>query len=101
MFERQDRERVLIWPGQTVPMVSWMKAAIAESRNLRDVLGQVEMVAPRGTGKEAISEMIHNHRPRRDKPLIEVMWPSQAVCWKASRSGRGSDASRSLESERD
>jgi formate hydrogenlyase transcriptional activator len=55
---------------------------IVESRKLRDVLAQVEMVAPTdctvllqgetGTGKEVIAEMIHNHSPRRREALIRV-----------------------------
>jgi formate hydrogenlyase transcriptional activator len=55
---------------------------IAESRKLRDVLTQVEMVAPTdctvllqgetGTGKEVVAELIHNRSPRREQPLIKV-----------------------------
>src|SRR6202171_4990887 len=55
---------------------------IAESRKLRDVLTQAEMVATTdctvllqgetGTGKEVVAEMIHNHSPRRDQALIKV-----------------------------
>jgi len=55
---------------------------IAESRKLRDVLTQVELVAPTdctvllqgetGTGKEVVAEIIHNHSARRDQPLIKV-----------------------------
>ena len=55
---------------------------VAESRKLRDVLMQVDMVAPTdcavllqgetGTGKEVIAEIIHNRSPRRDQALIKV-----------------------------
>jgi formate hydrogenlyase transcriptional activator len=55
---------------------------IAESRKLRDVLGQVEMVAPTdctvliqgdtGTGKELIAGLIHSQSPRRQHVLIKV-----------------------------
>jgi formate hydrogenlyase transcriptional activator len=55
---------------------------IAESRKLRDVLAQVELVAPTdctvllqgetGTGKEVIAELIHHQSSRRDQPFIKV-----------------------------
>jgi len=55
---------------------------IAESRKLRDVLTQAEMVAATdctvllqgetGTGKEVVAELIHNRSPRRDQALIKV-----------------------------
>jgi formate hydrogenlyase transcriptional activator len=55
---------------------------IVESRRLRDVLEQVQMVAPTdctvllqgetGTGKEVVTEMIHNLSPRREQALIKV-----------------------------
>lgn len=55
---------------------------IAESRKLREVLGQAEMVAATdcpvlvqgetGTGKEVIAEMIHNRSPRRDHLMVKV-----------------------------
>jgi formate hydrogenlyase transcriptional activator len=55
---------------------------IAESRKLRDVLIQAEMVASTdctvllqgetGTGKEVVAELIHNRSPRRDQALIKV-----------------------------
>src|SRR5260370_4538698 len=55
---------------------------IAESRKLRDVLTQAEMVAPTdctvllqgeaGTGKEVVAELVHNRSPRRDQDLIKV-----------------------------
>src|SRR6202163_3765032 len=55
---------------------------IAESRKLRDVLTQAEMVATTdctvllqgetGPGKEVVAEMIHNRSPRRDQALIKV-----------------------------
>jgi formate hydrogenlyase transcriptional activator len=55
---------------------------IAESRKLKDVLSQAEMVAATnctviiqgdtGTGKEVIAGFIHNHSPRRQQALIKV-----------------------------
>lgn len=55
---------------------------IAESRKLKEVLSQAEMVAATnctviiqgdtGTGKELIAGFIHNHSPRRQQALIKV-----------------------------
>src|ERR1700684_1337916 len=55
---------------------------IAESRKLREVLSQAEMVAATdctvlvqgetGTGKELIAGLIHNHSPRRQHALIKL-----------------------------
>lgn len=55
---------------------------IAESRKLRDVLNQAEIVAATdcpvllqgetGTGKEVIAELVHNRSLRRDCALIKV-----------------------------
>ena len=55
---------------------------IAESRKLKEVLGQAEMVAATnctvliqgdtGTGKELIAGFIHNHSPRRQQALIKI-----------------------------
>jgi len=55
---------------------------IAESRKLREVLSQTEMVAATdctvlvqgdtGTGKELIAGLIHNHSPRRQHALIKL-----------------------------
>ena len=55
---------------------------IAESRKLKEVLSQAEMVATTnctviiqgdtGTGKELIAGFLHNHSPRRQQALIKV-----------------------------
>lgn len=55
---------------------------IAESRKLKEVLSQAEVVAATnctviiqgdtGTGKELIAGFIHNHSPRRQQALIKV-----------------------------
>ncbi|MGP0074540.1 MAG: sigma-54 interaction domain-containing protein [Bryobacteraceae bacterium] len=55
---------------------------IAESRKLKEVLSQAEMVAATnctviiqgdtGTGKELIAGFIHNHSPRRQQALIKI-----------------------------
>jgi transcriptional regulator with GAF, ATPase, and Fis domain len=55
---------------------------IGKSPALRQVLEQVAIVAPTpatvliqgesGTGKELVARAIHDHSPRRDRPLIEV-----------------------------
>ncbi|MCB1801290.1 MAG: sigma 54-interacting transcriptional regulator, partial [Gammaproteobacteria bacterium] len=55
---------------------------VGESAALKDVLEQVDQVAPTnssvliigesGTGKEAIARAIHDSSPRRDRPLIKV-----------------------------
>ena len=55
---------------------------IAESRKLKEVLSQAEMVAATnctviiqgdtGTGKELIAGFIHNHSPRRQQALIKL-----------------------------
>src|SRR3984957_15785633 len=55
---------------------------IAESRTLKEVLSQAEVVAATnctviiqgdtGTGKELIAGFIHNHSPRRQQALIKV-----------------------------
>src|SRR5215469_1597893 len=55
---------------------------VGQSTALRTVLEQVEMVAPTnatvlilgesGTGKELVASAIHDHSPRRDRPLVRV-----------------------------
>ncbi len=55
---------------------------VGESATLREVLEQIEQVAPTtssvlvvgesGTGKEAMARAIHDLSPRRDRPLIKV-----------------------------
>ena len=55
---------------------------VGESTTLREVLEQIEQVAPTsssvlvvgesGTGKEAMARAIHDLSPRRDRPLIKV-----------------------------
>jgi len=55
---------------------------VGESASLRNVLTQIEQVAPTnslvlilgesGTGKEALAHAIHDLSPRRDRPLIKV-----------------------------
>jgi len=55
---------------------------VGQSRALKEVLEQVEMVAPTdstvliagetGTGKELLARALHNSSPRRDQPFVKV-----------------------------
>ncbi len=55
---------------------------IGDSSKIRDVLAQVEMVAPTdcavllqgetGTGKEVFAELLHNRSLRRNRPLVRI-----------------------------
>lgn len=59
---------------------------VGESKVIKDVLRQVEMVAgtdstvlirgETGTGKERIARAIHNNSSRRDRPLVKVNCPA-------------------------
>ncbi len=55
---------------------------VGQSRTLRVILGQIDLVAPTeatvlifgesGTGKELVARAIHNQSQRRDQPLVRV-----------------------------
>jgi len=57
-------------------------AIVAESRGIKEVLAQIEQVAPTpatvlllgetGTGKEVMAQAIHDLSPRRNRPMIRV-----------------------------
>jgi transcriptional regulator with GAF, ATPase, and Fis domain len=76
MFNRLDQPLSPIGSGRRFEQI------IGDSRALRNVLGQVERVAPAdstvlvrgetGTGKELIAHAIHNASLRRGRPLIKL-----------------------------
>ena len=71
-----------IMQGYDIRVTDTIEGIVAESRTLREVLAQAEMVAPTdcpvllygetGTGKEVIAELIHKHSLRREHALIKV-----------------------------
>jgi DNA-binding NtrC family response regulator len=83
-MEQRKNARIdgLSYPGRQRREAVRFSEIVGSSAALRQVLGEIELVAPSdatvlvlgetGTGKELIARAVHQHSRRRDKPLVRV-----------------------------